>query len=420
MKILLHGLNYAPEKIGIAVYSTGMAQALSEMGHEVRVVAGRPYYPDWRQLDGQGGLAFSRTSENGVSVLRVPHYIPRRPSGVRRLLHHASFALSSAAPLCWTALRWRPDVVVAVAPSMLAAPIAAMAAQIAGAPSWLHVQDLELDAAVATGLLRPGRAMRVARAVEKAIVRRFSVVSSISEAMCRRLGEKGARKTELFRNWADLPDQPTPPATPATWQIDTPHVALYSGAVGNKQGIEIILEAARLLTRRDDLTLVVCASGPGRERLEAQDIGLPNLRFLDLQPADRLGDLLSLATVHLLPQLAEAADLVLPSKLTNMLASGRPTVATAAPGTALAAEIADCGIVTPPGDAAAFATAIERLLDDEPLRRQLSENARQRARTHWDKSSGLQAFERQLRRLVAGRQRPGRRTAGQVLPREGK
>ena len=72
---------------------------------------------------------------------------------------------------------------------------------------------------------------------------------------------------------------------------------------------------------------------------------LPNVRFLDLQPNDRLNDLLGLADIHLLPQRSGAADLVMPSKLTGMLASGRAILATASPETQLSYALEGCGSV---------------------------------------------------------------------------
>src|SRR5690606_27640646 len=114
MKLLVLGLNYAPEKIGIAVYTTGMAEALAAAGHEVQVVAGRPYYPGWAIMEGHNGLTYGRSTENGVDVTRVPHYIPKTPSGLKRILHYATFALASFFPMLLRALFWRPDVVMTI------------------------------------------------------------------------------------------------------------------------------------------------------------------------------------------------------------------------------------------------------------------------------------------------------------------
>jgi colanic acid biosynthesis glycosyl transferase WcaI len=403
VKLLILGLNYAPERVGIAVYTAGMAQALAAMGHEVQVIAGRPYYPAWEIMEGHSPYTYAREVENGVGITRVPHFIPKTPSGGKRLLHHASFAAASFFPLLERALRFKPDIVMTIAPSLIAAPLARMAAGLCGARSWLHIQDFEVEAAFATGLLEDtGNIARLARWFEARVLKSFDTVSSISPRMCRRLAEKGVALPAIyeFRNWADI-GTVFPLAGPspyrAEWDIQTPHVALYSGNIANKQGIEIILDAARLLAHRTDLTFIVCGDGPNRRNLEMEAAGLPSLRFHDLQPKDRLNDLMGLASIHLLPQLAGAADLVLPSKLTNMLASGRPVVATAERGTGLFDEVEGCGALTPPGDATAFASAIERLIDDPPMHARLSVAARERAKQRWSGEVILAGLEAQLR-----------------------
>lgn len=406
MKILIVGLNYAPEPVGIGPYTAGMARFLPRMGHAVSVVCGKPYYPSWQRDPAFAGGGVRRAIEDGVRIARVPIYVPARPSGARRLVHHASFAARALPVALAEARRMKPDVVMTIAPSLIATPVARAAARLAGARLWLHIQDFEVEAAFATGLLDPGgRAGRLARGFEDAMIA-ADRVSSISPQMCAKLAEKGVPPDRIveFRNWASI-DEVRPLARPsafrAEWSIDRPHVALYSGNIANKQGIEIVVQAARLLAGRRDLLFVVCGNGANRERLVASAAGLDNIRFHDLQPMDRLSELLGLASVHLLPQIGGAADLVLPSKLTNMLASGRPVVATAPPGTGLAYEVEGCGLVTAPEDPAGFAAAITRLLDDDDLRGGLGAQARVRAEERWSKDRILTRFEAQLRELVA-------------------
>jgi len=417
LRVLIVGLNYAPERVGIAVYSSGLAEALVERGHQVSVIAGKPYYPCWRVDEGFRGGWRLRDAEKGVDVTRVAHYVPVRPNGARRIAHHASFALSSLFPALRRVWELRPDIVVTVAPSLIAAPVARLAAALCGAKSWLHLQDFEVEAAVATGLA-PGGAIgaRLGQAFERAVLGMFDRVSTISPAMCRKLRDKGVEPERVveFRNWASLERIGAPSGESAfrdEWRISTPHVALYSGNIANKQGIELVVAAARRLRERGDLTFVVCGEGPNRARLEAQAADLGNIRFHDLQPKERLADLLDLATVHLLPQLAAAADLVLPSKLTNMLASGRAVVATAHPGTGLCAEVEGCGLVTPPGDDEAFAGAIERLLDDSAAREAFGQAAGRRARLRWGRDAIIDGFEREIARLTHDPQAIGDRAA---------
>jgi colanic acid biosynthesis glycosyl transferase WcaI len=100
------------------------------------------------------------------------------------------------------------------------------------------------------------------------------------------------------------------------------------------------------------------------------------VRFLALQPFERLGELLGMADIHLLPQSPGAQDLVLPSKLSGMLASGRPVIATCNNGTELDMVVSKCGVVIPPEDAPALAEAILRLSDDPVTRIELGRRAR--------------------------------------------
>lgn len=400
LKILVLGLNYAPEMVGIAVYTSGLCEALVERGHEVSVIAGKPYYPQWSVPAEYRGGWTRRGEEAGVDVTRVAHYVPAKPSGAKRILHHAAFAASSLLPTLARARAMRPDVVFTIAPSLIAAPVARLAAAASGARSWLHIQDFEVEAAFATGLVDgKGTAARLARGFENSMLKAFDRVSTISPAMLAKCREKGVEPDRIveFRNWADV-DGIRPLAGPSPyreeWGIGTEHVALYSGNIANKQGIEIVVEAARRLKHRTDLTFVVCGDGPNRANLEALSADLGNMLFKPLQPKARLGELLGMASVHLLPQLAGAADLVLPSKLTNMLASGRAVVATAAPGTGLALEVEGCGIVTAPGNDAAFADAIGQLLDDPQQRAVYAARARARAEERWEKNSIIDRLER--------------------------
>ena len=394
LRILIIGLNYAPEMVGVAVYTSGMAEALAGMGHKVRVIGGQPYYPQWRVFPGFPRVLWSRSVERGVDVFRCPHYVPAKPTGPRRIIHHATFALSAFFPAIWSALTHRPDIVIAIAPSIIAAPVAPLAARLSGGKAWLHVQDLELEAAVATGLVREGPAARLGRQFERWLLRSFDRVTSISGKMCERLIDKGVEPHKIaeVRNWAAVDEiRPLERASSyrERWSIETPHVALYSGNIANKQGVEVIVKAARRLRDRHDLTFVICGEGPNRAQLEETARGLTNIRFFDLQPSEQLEELLGLATVHLLPQLASAADLVLPSKLGNMMASGIPVIATAAPGSGLAAEVEGCGLVVAPGDADAMARAIEQLLDGRHLREISGKMGLARARSRFSKAAAM-------------------------------
>lgn len=407
MRILILGINHAPEPVGIGPYTAGAVAALAAAGHEVQLVTAKPYYPGWALAPGCSRTLYRRETRGRTKIWRCPLYVPGQPSGTRRVAHHLSFALAALPPMLAAAARFRPHLVLTVAPSLLSVPVAKLAARIAGAPLWIHVQDFEVEAAFATGLLEgAGPLARLARTFEAMALRSAHIVSSISPQMCRRLEQKGvpAERVVEFRNWAEL-DTITPLGVPSgyrsEWGLGNRHVALYSGNIANKQGIEILVEAAHRLAHREDIVFVICGEGPNRAWLEARAAALTNIQFHPLQPAERLGALLGLASVHLLPQSAGAADLVLPSKLANMLASGRPVVATAAAGSGLARQVEGCGLVTPPGDPAAMAEAIATLIDDGPRSEAMGVAARRQAEARWSRPAILDGFVAQVEAVAA-------------------
>ena len=98
-------------------------------GHEVRIVTAPPYYPEWRTPKAFRGWRYRREITKGVAITRTPIYVPGNPTGAKRLIHHATFALSSAFPIISNAVRWRPDVVFSVAPSLMSAALSAWIAK---------------------------------------------------------------------------------------------------------------------------------------------------------------------------------------------------------------------------------------------------------------------------------------------------
>jgi colanic acid biosynthesis glycosyl transferase WcaI len=420
MRILIYGINFSPELTGVGKYSGEMAEWLAARGHLVRVVTAPPHYPHWQVSNGYSRWGYRRErrvffgSSTGIlEVLRCPLWVPRAPRGWRRILHLASFALTSI-PAMLAQVFWKPEIVLIIEPSFLCAPLALCVARLSQAAAWLHVQDFELDAAFELGDLSNQLVKRAVRKAERFLMRRFDRVSAISKRMLEQLPRKGVDSSRgiLFQNWVDTSEiHPLP--GPHEWRkkLGIPKltvVALYSGSMGKKQGLELLAAASQRLATRPDIQFIFCGGGSYRETLEITCSQSSNVTFLPLQPAERLNDLLGMADIHLLPQRADAADLVMPSKLTGMLSSGRAILATAHPGTQLAVELEGRGVVTPPGDVAAFVSALIQLADDGEQRRRLGEEARMYAVHYLDREEILCRFELNLLDVC-----------GQALPQTG-
>jgi colanic acid biosynthesis glycosyl transferase WcaI len=408
VRILIYGINYAPEMTGIGKYTAEMATAIAAQRHEVRVVCAPPYYPEWRIAQGFSPRRYTHEQRDGVGVFRTPLWVPTRPRGLGRLLHLASFALSSL-PVMLRHAFWRPDIVFCVAPSLLNAPTGWLVARLSGAHAWLHIQDFEIDAAFKLGILKGSFLKRAALAAERALMTRFDTVSTISSKMLERAAGKGIDATRLMRfpNWADTsgiyPLARTSRFKEALGLEKSATVVLYSGNMGLKQGLDVLSAAALALKDHADLAFVFCGSGPARNTVQTVCGAMPNCRIIDLRPVEELNELLNLADIHVLPQRADAADLVMPSKLTGMFASGRAVVAMANPDTELYEAVAPRGIVVPPGDAQLLASAIRQLADDPAERARLGLAGRDFAVSSLKREVAFDALEARLRALHSAR-----------------
>jgi colanic acid biosynthesis glycosyl transferase WcaI len=405
VNILLHGLNYSPEEIGIGKYSGEMVAELADRGHSWTVVTTPPYYPHWEIGNGFSGCYYQSESSPNIHVVRCPLWVPRKVNGWKRIVHLASFGISSIPVVLWQAIKRRPDVIVTVEPAAFCMPTTWLAAKLCGAKAWLHVQDFEVDAAFELGILKQPWLKKIVSAVEAFMMRRFDRVSSISPKMIERLSEKGVQPDRIrsFPNWVDCDSmRPLENARALRAQFGLPAdkcIALYAGNVGAKQGLDLIVEAAKQSAHLTDLHFVICGHGAAYESIQNAAQGVANLQLLPVQPFEVFNALMNCADIHLLPQRGDAADLVMPSKLTGMLATGRPVVACASPGTQIAEVVQGRGLVVAPGDVDAFREAVVTLASQPEKSCEYGRQAREYAVQHLGKHAILAAFEAELEAL---------------------
>ncbi len=366
-RVIVYGMNFSPEIAGVGKYTGEIAEHLLSEGADVTVVTTPPHYPGWRVQAGYRNR-YSSSRKDGMNVVRVPLILRRNMKGFWRLIAPLSFAVTSAPVIFWQILRIRPDTVFCVEPTLIAAPVAQLAAKLVGAQVVLHVQDLEIDAAFAVGHLGSHAMLkRLGYAFERFTLRGFDRVITISHRMAQKLVEKGlaADRLSVVRNWVDLSHIfPMRGASPYRAELgygERDFVVLYSGNIGAKQGLNVLMQAAERLRTDSHIHFVVAGEGPAKADLQTRYKHLPNVRFLPFQPYARLNEFLNMPDLHVLPQERDAADLVLPSKLGGMLASGKPILVTADQDTELAHVLGSAVAYARPGDAASLAETIEAL-----------------------------------------------------------
>lgn len=408
MKAIVYGINYAPELTGVGRYSGEMATWFAANGHSISVVCAPPYYPQWKVGEKYSATTYRSETIDGVNVLRCPLYVPKTVTTLRRLLHLFSFACSSWLGLLYSALRCRPEILIVVVPTLFCAPGALLIAKLLRIKSVLHIQDYELDAMLGLNMEGGLKSLkRFATALEGWLLQRFDMVSTISYSMMDLALKKGVDKSRLFffPNWVDT-NFVTPAASGKLyreqWHIEANEkVVLYSGNIGNKQGLEIIIEAADSLREDRSIRFVVVGDGAYREELiaSAKSKNLSSIEFHPLQPYENLPSLLALADVHLVVQRRGAADVVLPSKLTAILSAGGNAVITADPDTELGklcARHEGIAVLTEPENAAALVEGIRATLSRIEVQGRINSTARKYAEQFLDRDAILGAVEQRL------------------------
>ncbi|SEL24646.1 WcaI family glycosyltransferase [Parapedobacter koreensis] len=409
MRILIFGINYSPELTGIGKYTGEMGAWLAARGHDVAVVTAKPYYPEWDVHLAYKGTGWMTERIDGVTVHRVPLYVPKEVTSKKRILHEFSFLGGILPKWFGLLLKKKYDVVINITPPFHLGFYAWLYAKMKDAKLVTHIQDLQVDAAKELGMISNERLLNLMFKAEKHLLTSSDVVSSISLGMKKKILAKGVldQKYIMFPNWVD--EQTIKPLTKMQslrdeWGIPlTDTVVLYSGNLGEKQGLEIIIDAAKQFSDRPDVHFIICGSGGARGRLKAmaEQAGLKQIRFYPLQPYEKLSALLATADVHLVLQKKSASDLVMPSKLTGILAAGGCSIVSALPGTSLyeIVDIHHLGILIEPESVEALTNGLQQALDTDlsPYR----ERARQYAERFLSKEQVLQEFERNLVRLTS-------------------
>ena len=413
MKILVHTIFYRPELVGVAKYTTEMCEWLAARGHQVEVVCPPPYYPRWTIKPGYRQWHYRRERLNGVDITRCPIWLPERPRGWQRIFYALSFLISSL-PVMAGKLFGRPDVVFALEPSFLNAIPSLLVAKLTGALAWLAIKDFEIDLAFDFAHLRRSWLRSALLRLESWIMRRFDVVSTISRPMCEKARYKGVDEMRLvfFPDWVDtnviFPMRFASPLRAELGIPDSVVVALFSGTLNAKSGVEVLVAAARqIAVVNAPILFLICGEGPAAPQFQSSAKRLPNIRFIPLQAQERLNELLNVADLHLLPQLPEVDGLVLPSKLLGMLASGRPVVATVRRESEIGQVVSNCGVTVPPGDYTALSNAVQKLAVDKNERARMGAEARSYAVRTLRQEVVLSDFEREVTlRLAWGASEP--------------
>ncbi|WP_244163611.1 glycosyltransferase [Rhodococcus koreensis] len=391
---------------GIAPYTTGLARGLARSGHDVRVVTGFPHYPAWKVDAEYTGMTRNEQCD-GVNIRRVRQYTPSAPNNANRILLEGTFGLRAATQ------NWdNPDVIVCVTPALISAAMIVARARVAaknrpGIGIW--VQDLYSRGIIETSSA-PHAFARGAHAFESATLRAADGIAVIHERfrqhLCSELSVDDS-KIDVIRNWTHVKSGAVRDAL-ATRQLlnwnPTETVVLHAGNMGAKQGLENVVEAARLAENTsENIRFVLLGDGNQRAKLEHLGSSIPNLQFVRPLNDFDFRSALNAADMLLVNELPHITDMAVPSKLTTYFATGKSVVAATNEHSTTAQEIkaSGGGIIVPPGDPARLLSAVIELAANQPLATELGKKGLQFHANNLSEEAALDKFDRWVNRLAA-------------------
>jgi len=406
MRILIYGINYSPELTGIGKYTGEMAAWMAGQGHDVSVITAMPYYPEWDVHAKYKGKLWHKEVVDDVKIYRCPFYVPRKVDSKKRILHEFSFLWSSSFRWFAALFKKKFDLVITVCPPFHIGISSYIYSIFRKTTMVTHIQDLQIDAAKDLNMLSNEKALNMMFRLEKFLLRKSDYVSTLTQGMKERVLKKGIQedKIVMLPNWVDIDFiKPLEMEQSLRKKFGIPTrdtVILYSGNMGKKQGLDLLIDVALEYKHRTDVHFIMVGSGAEKENLEklAVDKGLTNMRFYPLQPYEQLSSLLATADIHLVLQKKEASDLVMPSKLTGILAAGGCAVVTAVTGTSLYEDINKhrMGILCEPESPEALKKAIDDALNTDTS--EIKSNARAYAENYLNKDKILSRFLEQVKK----------------------
>ncbi len=365
MKILFLSTYFRPDIASTGVIMSKLADEFVEKGHEVTVLASVPHYESNRVWPEYSRKLVYREKDGPISVYRLYTYVAQDKANVaQRVLAYGSFHLLSL--MRGLALP-RHDVIFAPSPPLSNGVIGDFISRLRDTPLVYNVQDIWPDVAIRAGVLKNPKTIARLGRMEKYVYRRASGIAVISEGFRRNLLAKGvpSEKISVISNFIDI-DHITPQPKENSFSqqhgLHNKFVVLFAGNMGFSQGLETVIDAAKLLENVPEIQFLMVGNGAGRPSAESHcsQLGVKNVLFLPYQPHTEIPALYGTADVCLIPLRSGFTAESVPCKLFSIMAAGRPAIASVDESSETAFLLArnGAGLTVPPESSRALADAI--------------------------------------------------------------
>lgn len=396
MKILLISPFFYPDEVGIALYNRLTVDYLIKKKHDVSIITAVPYYPEWSiKPPYNKAKLFTKEKYSEATVFRVKHYVPTKPTAIKRIIQLIHFTVAS--------LRYVFSVpknckIIVVSPFTSTIIVGLFVKLLRGGKIWCHIQDFEFDAGIET--LKFKYFISPLFKIETFLFNRCDKVSTISHAMLEKLINKTNTSAILFPNFINVENFKTPIEQPHPYfnRTGKPQL-LYSGNIGEKQDWNFFQNFC--LEVLEDIDITIVGNGVMRDSLKEKLKGLTNIRFFNLVPYSELPQLLCSFDGHILFQKKEVIDSVMPSKIIAMMLSGKPSFlyGNSVSESKIVIEQSAGGIFYSGNSIKEFSEKVISVLLNDNKKDSMGNAAKKYAQAHFSDKNILRDFENQLIQL---------------------
>ena len=392
--------HFAPDTAPTGEVITRIVDEFITAGRRIHIVTALPWYRTHAIEEGWTGRLVRRERTEWGSIIRVHPFPGKSKSNLlRRAIGFGGFsAIAGVCTLFAGGIHRRPAAIISMSPPLTLGLTGWLAARLRFTTAIFNIQDVFPDAAIETGAITNTRIIAAARWLERISYQRSDAVVVLSDDLrdnvVAKVSARHVGKIKVIPNFVDA-DRIVPMDRMTSYRselnIGDELVVMYAGNVGYSQSLTMLLYAAKQMP---NVTFVINGDGAARADLEAQAIGLSNIRFAGYQPRDRVGEVLASGDIHVVPLRTGLGAVSVPSKTYSILAAARPVVAAIDAGTEVTRILrhSGAGVSVAPDNEELFTSALQAMVADIETAREQGRKGREWVETHVSPAAVAQSY----------------------------
>jgi len=399
MKILYISQYYPPEIGAGGFRAEAIVSGLAFRGHKLTVITEIPNYPLGELYNGYRNALWQTEKQHNIIIHRVWVQIAKKMNFVRRLVFYFSYTIMAL--LKGILLGAKYDVVYATSPPLFVGIAGYILSKFYRIPLVFEVRDLWPAIAIESGEIKSRAAIRLSKWLERFLYSKSKFIVTVTNGFKKRIMQNGIlpNKIEVVYNFSKSSNQNTEKQLPSNIRSlfsDNKFIVLYAGLIGLFQGVNVIIDAAKLLREQKELLFLIIGKGTEEPSLKilAEQMNLNNIIWMPPQPSSLIHILLSKAGCSIIPlKDLPSLRMTIPSKLFDYMGCGCPIILSANGEVRDILKMADAGISVEPENPQQLAKAIMYLYENREIREKFTRNGIDAVRRYFSSENAIRTIE---------------------------